>query len=82
MSASYPPPMDDSTLAERIREAIVKDERFSLDARNLKVLCKNGVIKLRGTVRNDQEKAEILTRTRRIAGPGAKIEDDIDVLEN
>ena len=71
----------DAALAERIRRAIVKDNNFSTTAKNVKVLFKDGIVTLRGSVRNDQEKAEIITRTRRIAGT-AKIDDELDILGN
>ena len=71
----------DAALAERIRQAIVKDNNFSINAKNVKVLFKDGIVTLRGSVRNDQEKAEIITRTRRIAGT-AKIDDELDILDN
>jgi osmotically-inducible protein OsmY len=71
----------DAALAERIRKAIVNDNKFSTSAKNIKVLFKNGIVTLQGSVRNDQEKAEIITRTRRITGT-ARIDDELDILDN
>jgi osmotically-inducible protein OsmY len=80
--ASYHTPDDDSKMAERIRGSIVNDKNFSIHARNIKIICKGRMITLKGPVRNDEEKAEILTRTKRIAGAGAKIDDQLEVLDN
>jgi hypothetical protein len=40
------------------------------------------MITLKGAVRSDEEKAEILTRTKRIAGARATIDDQLEVLDN
>lgn len=49
----------DRAITQRIREGVVKDETFSMMAKNIKIIAVNGVVTLRGPVKDEQEKKEI-----------------------
>ena len=68
-------PMDQSNaksdirLSRSIRKSIMK-QHLSVDAKNIKIISQNGVVTLRGPVRNDAEKAKIEEIAN--AAPGIK----------
>jgi osmotically-inducible protein OsmY len=49
----------DIDLAQRIRSGITSVEQMSMQARNVKVISRDGVVTLRGPVESEQEKATI-----------------------
>ncbi len=53
---------DDRLITKNIRETLVKDDYFSLNAKNIKVITINGVVTLRGPVSSIDEKSNIVTR--------------------
>ena len=55
----------DLELAAAIRQAIVKDQRLSTTAKNIKVITDKGKVTLRGPVRSDGEKSLMRRRPRR-----------------
>lgn len=58
-------PMDQSNapadlrITQSIRQAIVKEDGLSMDARNVKVITSNGIVTLRGPVDSEAERARI-----------------------
>jgi hypothetical protein len=55
----------DRKLTERIRKAVLSDPRLSYNAKNIKIVTRDGQVTLRGTVNNAKERAaleEIATR--------------------
>jgi hyperosmotically inducible protein len=61
-----------------IRRAIVHDGSLSMMAKNVKIITENGVVTLRGPVKNETEKAKIAELARTHAG-NAKVEDQLEV---
>jgi len=67
-------PMDQSNkpsdlkMTQEIRRAIVKDDRLSTDAKNVKIITIDGAVTLRGPVKTDQEKAAIAAKAAQLAG--------------
>jgi len=60
-----PTPMDqgqsevDITITQRIRQTLMADDSFSLDAKNIKVIALERAVALRGPVASESEKARI-----------------------
>ena len=71
----------DLELAAAIRRAIVKDQRLSTTAKNIKVITDNGKVTLRGPVRSDGEKSLIAEKAQAIAGAG-NVDNQLDVANN
>ncbi len=67
-------------LERRIWQAMMGNKNLSPIAKNIAVNVRDGVVTLRGYVRNDQEKAEVVIEAKKIAGAD-KI-DDQPVLNN
>ena len=58
----------DRTITQRVRQALLDDDSFSTNAKNIKIITSNGIITLRGTVNSEREKAEIGRKARAISG--------------
>jgi hyperosmotically inducible protein len=57
---------------------LVKDDRLSTEAKNIKIITIDGAVTLRGPVKTEREKAEILAKAERIAGNG-HVRDELEV---
>jgi hyperosmotically inducible protein len=68
----------DLKITQAIRQALMKDSKLSMTAKNIKVITNNGRVTLRGPVKTAQEKTKIDQLARSAAG-GAKIDDQLDV---
>ena len=69
---------EDLALVQRIRQAVVKDDSLSMNAKNVKIIVRQGKVLLRGPVETPQEKANLAAKARQIAGPG-NVEDQLEV---
>lgn len=58
----------DRTLTQQIRKAVVADKSLSTTAKNIKIITINGVVTLRGPVKNLQEKETIAAKAQQVAG--------------
>jgi hyperosmotically inducible protein len=57
----------DLETTQEIRKAVLADESLSFDAKNAKIITKDGVVYLRGPVKDEGERATIERRARQIA---------------
>jgi len=60
---------DDLALTQKIRREVVKDGSLSMNAKNIKIIVREGKVMLRGPVDSQQEKDAIGTKAGQIAGP-------------
>ena len=58
----------DRDLARKIRSAIHSDKSLSMDAHNVKVIVRAGVVTLKGPVSSDDEKKSIGAKAAELAG--------------
>jgi osmotically-inducible protein OsmY len=58
----------DRSLTQEIRQAVVADKSLSTTAKNIKIITNNGVVTLRGPVKDSQEKVKIEAKAQQIAG--------------
>jgi len=85
-TGAMPTPTDQSSterdidLTQRIRRGITSVERMSVQARNVKVISRDGFVTLRGPVESVQEKAtiELLAKNAGAAGIDNQLEVDSD----
>jgi hyperosmotically inducible periplasmic protein len=68
----------DRTLTQQIRKAVVADESLSITAKNIKIITTNGVVTLRGPVKDSLEKENIEAKAQQIAGT-SKIDNQLEV---
>lgn len=58
----------DLELTRQIRRAVVKNDSLSMMAHNVKIICVNGSVTLRGPVKTNEEKTTVADIARNIAG--------------
>src|SRR5215471_2751109 len=58
----------DIQISAAVRKAVVDDKALSVNAHNVKITTSNGVVTLRGPVKNDQEKSSIESKAKAVAG--------------
>ena len=68
----------DLETTRNIRQALVKDDRLSTEAKNVKIITVDGAVTLRGPVKTPQEKAAIMAKAAQVAGD-AKINNELQV---
>lgn len=67
----------DRKTTQQIRKAVVADKSLSFTAKNVKIITKDGMVTLRGPVKNDAEKASIDAIARQIAGD--HVDDQLEI---
>jgi osmotically-inducible protein OsmY len=60
----------DRQLTQQIRKSVVADKSLSIAAHNVKIISRDGMVTLRGTVKSDDEKKAIEDKATEIAGQG------------
>lgn len=58
----------DIELTARIRKALVADKNLSMDAKNVKIITRDGNVVLRGAVKDDAEKKGVEGEAHKIQG--------------
>jgi hyperosmotically inducible periplasmic protein len=69
---------EDVKITAAIRRAVVRDNSLSTTAKNVKIITANGMVTLRGPVKNDAEKAKIAELAQSAAG-NAKVDNQLEV---
>ena len=69
---------EDVKITAAIRRAVVRDNSLSMTAKNVKIITANGMVTLRGPVKNDAEKTKIAELAQSAAG-NAKIDNQLEV---
>lgn len=70
----------DIKLAAAVRRAIVHDKELSTMAHNVKLVAANGVVTLRGPVKNSHEKARVEQLAAKVAGV-TSVENELDTKQ-
>jgi len=58
----------DRRITAAIRQSVVGDKSLSVNGHNVKIITADGVVTLRGPVKNDQEKTAIESKAKQVAG--------------
>jgi hyperosmotically inducible protein len=69
---------DDLALTQKIRQEVVKDGSLSMNAKNIKIIVRDGKVMLRGPVDSQKERDTIGTKAGEIAGKD-KIDNQLEV---
>jgi hyperosmotically inducible periplasmic protein len=69
---------DDLALTQKIRQAVMKDSSLSMNAKNVKIIARDGTISSRGTVDSQREKDTIAASAGKIAGKD-KVDNQVEV---
>jgi len=68
----------DRTVTQQIRRAIVADDSLSTAAHNVKIITVDGVVTIRGPVKNDQERSAIVAKANQVAGV-KRLDDQLEI---
>jgi len=68
----------DRALAQRVEDALRQNSSLAPAAQNVQVQAKNGEVILKGSVNNEQEKANITSTAQKVAGV-SKVNNQIEV---
>ena len=71
----------DRTITAEIRKQITDSDALSMNAKNVKIITQDGVVTLRGPVKNAQEKTTVAGIARKAAGV-KRVDDQIEVERN
>src|SRR5262245_12778556 len=71
----------DRTITQEIRKAVTNHDERSTNAKNIKIITVDGVVTLRGPVKNAQEKTTIVAIAHKAAGT-KRVDDQIEVERN
>jgi hyperosmotically inducible protein len=71
----------DRELTANIRKAIVDDDALSMNAHNVKVIAKDGVVTLRGPVKSASEKASVAAKAHKVAGV-KRVDNQLEIEKN
>ncbi len=71
----------DRTITQEIRKAVTDRDELSTNAKNIKIITVDGVVTLRGPVKNEQEKTTIVSIAKKALG-AKRVEDQIEVERN
>jgi hyperosmotically inducible protein len=72
---------EDIKITQAIRQALVKDDSLSTNAKNVKIITIHGQVTLRGTVNSQEEKATI-AKLATAAATDAKIDNQLEIKSN
>jgi len=61
-----------------VRRTIVRQKGLSVEAKNIKILCANGVITLKGPVKSEAEKSQICAAAKTCGGV-VSVQDEVTV---
>ena len=71
----------DRNITAEIRKAVVADDSLSMNAHNVKIITRDGVVTLRGPVKSSEEKMAVASAAAKIAGV-KKVDDQLEVERN
>jgi len=69
---------EDVAVVQKIRQAVEREGSLSMNAKNVKIIVRDGKVMLRGPVDSEQEKATIAARASEIAGKD-KVDNQLEV---
>ena len=71
----------DLNITQEIRKTVIADKNLSTNAHNVKIITANGVVTLRGPVKNAAEKATIDTMAKNAAGV-TRVDNQIEIASD
>lgn len=71
----------DLRITLEIRKAVIADKELSTNAHNVKIVTANGVVTLRGPVKNSAEKARIGAKAQHVSGV-TRVDNQIEIASD
>ena len=69
----------DVEITRQIRRRIIQDKAMSIYAQNIKIISSNGLVTLKGPLKNDRELHKILIEAKRVAGT-ANVINELEIV--
>jgi len=69
----------DRDMTAKIRRAVMADKSLSTYAHNVKIICQDGVVTLKGPVRSDDEVNSIVSKAKDVTGTSYKVVNQLSV---
>lgn len=69
----------DLEITRQIRKALVNDKSLSTYGHNVKIVTRQGVVTLKGPVKNEAEKQEIESKATEVAGSADKVHSNLQI---
>ena len=71
----------DRKISANVREAVVADNSLSMNAHNVKIITKDGVVTLRGPVKTAGEKTSVAAKAQKVAGV-KRVDNRLEIEKN
>jgi hyperosmotically inducible protein len=71
----------DREVTAKVRKAIVDDDSLSTNAHNVKVITQNGVVTLRGPIKDAAERSSVAAKARKVAGV-KRVDNQLEIEKN
>lgn len=71
----------DRTITQEIRKAVVGHDQLSTNAKNVKIITNNGVVTLRGPVKNESERSTIASFAQKTGGV-KRVDNQLEIERN
>jgi len=71
----------DLAITQKIRQGVVKDDALSMTAKNVKIITVDGVVTLRGPVKSEKEKTDILALVQKTEGV-KRVDNQLEIAAN
>ena len=71
----------DRTITQKIRQGVMKDDALSMTAKNVKIITMNSVVTLRGPVKSDKEKADVVSIAQGTDGV-KRVDNQLEIAAN
>jgi len=68
----------DRAITQTIRQNIVADSSLSANAKNVKIITVDGTVTLRGPVKSEKEKADIVAKAQQLTGV-KRVDDQLEI---
>jgi osmotically-inducible protein OsmY len=78
-TASTPETKSDRMTTAAIRKAIEDDKAYSAEAHNVEVITHNGEVTMRGSVRSENERKDVLSKAIGVTHDVKKVHDELTV---
>ena len=69
----------DRTITQNVRQAVTSDDSLSTNAKNVKIVTNDGIVTLRGPVKSENEKAQIESKAKQVAGV-KRVDNQLEVV--
>jgi len=70
----------DRDISQHVREAVMKHDELSTNAKNVKIITRDGVVTLRGPVASEQEKSALMQAAKETSGV-KRVDAEVEVTQ-